>query len=371
MWDQKTFRLAILQLSQERNLPVEKVKEAIEAALAAAYKKDYGKKNQKIKAELDLNTGELKFWQVKLVVDETMLLKEEEKKEKPEEERFYFNPERHLLIEEARKIKPEAMPGEEIEIPLKTEKDFGRIAAQTAKQVILQKIRELEKQTLINEYKSKEGAVITGICQRVEKNNVYFDLGKSIGLLPKEEQIPSEFYKIGQRFKLYVLKVEESPKGPTIILSRAFPKLVSKLFEMEVPEIEAGQIEIKSVAREPGSRTKIAVASLIKELDPIGAMVGQKGTRVMAVISELGGEKIDIVQYSEDPEIYIRNALSPAKILEVKIEEPNKAVCFVEEDQLSLAIGKDGQNVRLASKLTGWKIDVEAKKDEKDEKENH
>lgn len=375
MWDQKAFKLAVLQLAQERGIPQEKLRETIEAALAAAYKKDYGKKGQRIKAKLDLNTSELEFWQVKQVLDETMILAEgeipeeriEAEQEAEGEKKIHFNPERHIMIEEARKTNPKVKPGDELEIPLKTEKEYGRIAAQTAKQVILQKIKEVEKEILIAEYAKKEDEVVTGICQRAEKNNVYFDLGKVAGVLPKEEQIPSEFYKIGQRFKLYVLRIEETPRGPVIFLSRVFPKLISKLFEMEVPEINAGQIEIKSIAREAGSRTKIAVVSSIKELDPIGAMVGQRGARVLAVISELGGEKIDIVEYSDDPEKYIKNALSPAKVLEVKILPQNKAISFVEEDQLSLAIGKDGQNVRLASKLTGWKIDIQSQKDaEKD-----
>ena len=224
----------------------------------------------------------------------------------------------------------------------------------------MQKIREAERETILGEYKSKEGEIISGIVQRVEPKNVFFDLGKTLGVLPKEEQVPGEFYRPGQRLKVFILKVEETPKGPLILLSRAYPKLVSKLFELEVPEVAAGQVEIKSIAREAGSRTKIAVLAKAEGIDPIGSMVGQRGSRVMAVINELGGEKIDIVEYSEEPEKYIANAISPAKVSEVKIMPKNKALVLVPEDQLSLAIGRDGQNVRLAAKLTGWKIDVRA-----------
>jgi N utilization substance protein A len=222
----------------------------------------------------------------------------------------------------------------------------------------LQRIREAEREYVFNEFKSREGEIISGIVQRVEGRIVFMDIGKTLGLLPKEEQVPGEFYRPGQRLKVFLLKVEESPKGPSVFLSRAYPKIISKLFELEVPEVSAGSVVIKSVAREAGSRSKIAVTSTVEGVDPIGSMVGQRGTRVAAVISELGGEKIDIIEWKEDPKDYIANALSPAKVEEVKIQPRNKALAVVPEDQLSLAIGKDGQNVRLAAKLTGWKIDV-------------
>ena len=352
--------------------------ESIEAAIAAAYKKDYGKKGQIIKAKLNPETGQVKFWQVKLVVTEDMIYSEgelEETKEKqkiekegasPEEGKIRFNPERHVMLEEAKKIKAGIKVEEELEIPLELQKDYGRIAAQTAKQVILQKIREAERETILDEYKSKEGQILSGIVQRVETRNIYIDVGKTLGILPKEEQVPGEFYRPGQRLKVYILKVEETPKGPVVFLSRAYPKLVSKLFELEVPEISQGTVSIKSIAREAGSRSKVAVESEEEGVDPIGSAVGQRGTRVMAVINELGGEKIDIIEYSEDPEKFIANALSPAKVFEVKIMPKNKALCIVPGDQLSLAIGKDGQNVRLAAKLTGWKIDVKAQKEAKE-----
>jgi N utilization substance protein A len=371
--DLKSFAAAIAQIAEEKGIPLERVIESIETAIAAAYKKEYGKKGQVIKAKLNPETGEVKFWQVKLVVDKKMIYSEKEleklkaKKIEPKEEgekKIRFNPEKHIMIEEAKKVNPKIKAGQEMEIPLETQKEYGRIAAQTAKQVILQKIREAERETIFKEYKSKEGEIISGIVQRIEQKNVFLDIGKTIGVLTKEEQVPGEFYRPGQRLKVYVLKVEETTKGPVVFLSRAYPKLISKLFELEVPEVSQGQVVIKSIAREAGSRSKIAVASTVEGIDPIGSMVGQRGTRVRAVINELGGEKIDIIEYSEDPEKYIANALSPAKVLEVKKGQKNKALAIVPEDQLSLAIGKDGQNVRLAAKLTGWKIDVRAPSEE-------
>jgi len=380
----KNFTSAISQITEEKGIALEKVIDSIETAIAAAYKKDYGEKGQLIKAKLDPKTGQAKFWQVKLVVTEDMIYSEEEleklkmesKEEIEKEKKVRFNPERHIILKEAKKIKPKIKAEEELEIPLKTKDDYGRIAAQTAKQVILQKIREAERETIFDEYKSKEGEIVSGIIQRIEGRNIFVDIGKTLGILSKEEQVFAEFYKPGQRLKFYILKVEDTPRGPAVFLSRVYPKLVSKLFELEVPEIAQGQVVIKSIAREPGARSKIAVESTEENIDPIGSAVGQRGTRVMAVINELGGEKIDIIEYSEEPEEFIANSLSPAKVLEVKIMPKGKALCLVPEDQLSLAIGKEGQNVRLAAKLTGWKIDVrssesaeEEKKEKKEEKE--
>ena len=370
--DLKNFVSAIAQIAEEKGISSEKVIEIIETAIAAAYKKDYGKKGQHIKCKLDPQTGGVKFWQLKSVVDESLIYSEKEleeiksqeeeiqkdSEEEQEGKKIRFNSEKHIMIDDAKKINPKIKTGEELEIVLETKEGYGRIAAQTAKQVIIQKIREVEKETIFSEYKSKEGEIISGIIQRIENKNVFFDIGKILGLLPKEEQIIGEIYRPGQRIKVYVLKVEESPKGPIVLLSRIYPKLVSKLFELEVPEVSAGQVQIRSIAREPGSRSKIAVSTIQEGIDPIGSMVGQKGARVMAVINELGGEKIDIIEYSEKPEEYIANSLSPAKILEVKIMPKNKALVTVNRDQLSLAIGKEGQNVRLVAKLTGWKIDV-------------
>ena len=395
MFDLKNFAAAINQIAEEKGIPQDKVIESIESAIAAAYKKDYGKKGQIIKAKMNPETGEVNFWQVKVVVDDKMIYSEEEIAEMaaleegaassraslapsereprpvstgreamdviPEgDKKVRFNPEKHMMLADAKKEKKDIKAGEELETKLEAKADYGRIAAQTAKQVILQKIREAERESILTEFKSKEGELVSGIVQRIEGRNIFFDIGKTLGVLPKEEQIPGEFYRPGQRLKVFIVKVEENPKGPLIFLSRAYPKLVSKLFELEVPEISAGTVTIKSIAREAGSRSKIAVASTMEGVDPIGSMVGQRGTRVMAVINELGGEKIDIIQWSDDPEKYIANSLSPAKALEVKIMPKNKALVIVPEDQLSLAIGKEGQNVRLAAKLTGWKIDVRA-----------
>lgn len=369
--DIKNFTSALSQIAEEKGVAMEKIIESIETAIAAAYKKDYGKKGQIVKAKINLNTGETTFRQIKLVVNSDMIYSEEEleamkgedgePKEAPSYEesgKIRFNPEKHIMENDAKEINPDIKAGEELEIELESKKDYGRIAAQTAKQVVLQKIREAERDTVMSEYKSKEGDIVSGIVQRIEGKNIFMDIGKTLGILPKEEQVYGEFYKPGQRMKVYILKVEENPRGPSVFLSRAYPKLISKLFELEVPEISQGIVQIKSIAREAGSRSKIAVHSTEAGIDPIGSAVGQRGTRVMAVISELGGEKIDIIEYSENPEKYIANSLSPAKVLEVKLIDKNKAVCIVPEDQLSLAIGKDGQNVRLAAKLTGWKIDV-------------
>lgn len=373
--DIKNFASALAQIAEEKGIPYEKVLEVTEKAYAAAYKKDFGKKGQMIKAKLDPKTGGVKFWQLKQVVDKSMIYSEEElealkekgtaKKEMPPEEtaeegakKIRFSPEKHVMLDEARAFNPNTKLGDELEMPLETRQDYGRIAAQTAKQVILQRLREAEREVVLGEYKQKEGEIVSGIVQRIEGRNIYFDIGKTLGILPPEEQVHNEFYRPGQRLKLYILRVEDSPKGPLVFLSRAYPKLISKLFEIEVPEISQGTVVIRAIAREAGSRSKIAVESKSEGVDPIGSAVGQKGIRVNAVINELGGEKIDIIQYADEPEKFIANALSPAKVIEVKIMPKNKALCIVPEEQLSLAIGKDGQNVRLAAKLTGWKIDV-------------
>ncbi len=362
--DIKAFGLAIAQIAEEKGLAREKIIESIETALAAAYKKEYGEKSQVIKAKLDVKTGKMEFWQVKTVVDQGMLYTDEELEQlqdkaiEASEEKIKFNPEKHIMIEEAKKDSADIKVNDEIKIPLEEKADFGRIAAQTAKQVIIQKIREAEKESIFQDFKLKEGEIMSGVIQRLEGKTVFMDIGKTMGILNREEQVMGEFYRPAQRLKVFIMKVEQTSKGPVIFLSRAYPKFVSKLFELEVPEVASGQVLIKSIAREAGSRTKIAVASTAEGIDPIGAAVGQRGTRVSAVINELGGEKIDIIEYSDEPEKYIINALSPAKIMEVRILPKNKALAIVPNDQLSLAIGKDGQNVRLAAKLTGWKIDV-------------
>lgn len=369
MFDLKNLKLLLDHIAEDKGLAKERILDAIEQALAAAYKREYGKRGQVVKAKLDVNTGATDYWQVKTVVTEDHLYTEEELEElrekrergeempEEEEEKIRFNPDRHILLEEAREIKKDAAPGEELEMKLEGKGDFGRIAAQTAKQVILQKIKEAERESILGEFKSKEDQIISGIVQRVESRMVFVEIGKTIGVLPREEQVPGEFYRIGQRLKFYVVRVEDNPRGPSILLSRSHPKLVSKLFELEVPEIEGGSVEIKGIAREPGSRSKIAVDSAQDGVDPVGAMVGQRGTRVSAVITELGGEKIDIIEWDEDWEEYVGNALSPARALEVELED-GRATVTVPEDQLSLAIGRDGQNVRLAARLTGYRIDI-------------
>jgi len=389
--DKQPFISVVEQICEEKGIAKEKVLETIEMALAAAYKKDFGRKGQNIKVKFDLETGRMKVFQVKLVVDQSMLKEETEEKddeeaeEKKEEEvegekKVRFNPEKHILIEEPEKLpakglftsegktlteekKKKIKPGEEIAFALEVHQDFGRIAAQTAKQVIVQRIREAEREAVYDEYKDRQGEVASGIVQRIEGRNVFLDIGKALGILFPEEQIPHENYRIGQRLRAYILEVQKDSRGPTIILSRAHPKIVSQLFALEVPEITAGTVVIKSIAREAGSRSKIAVISTEERVDPIGSMIGQKGTRVQAVINELSGEKIDIVEWSEDPVKFITASLSPAKVLDVKIDKKkSQAEAIVPEDQLSLAIGVQGQNVRLAAKLTGWKIDIVAQK---------
>lgn len=374
--DIKSFQRALSQISETRGISPEVIMGTIEAALATAYKKDYGQKGQKIKSKFNPISGDAQFWQLKLVVDESMLYTEQEiadlKAQKiiPQEDfdrvvegqeapkKVVFNPEKHVMLSEAQEKSSKIKLGEELEIPLVAKQDYGRIAAQTAKQVILQKIREAEKDVIASEYRSKEGEIISGVVQRIEGGTILVDIGKTLGILNREEQIPGEFYRQNQRLKLYILKVEDGPKGSVVLLSRAYPKLVSRLFELEVPEISSGVVVIKAITREPGYRTKMAVESTESGIDPIGSCVGQRGTRIMAVINELGGEKIDVIQWQEDPAKFIANALSPAKIAGIKIQDKNTATVFVNEDQLSLAIGKDGRNVRLAANLTGWKIDI-------------
>ena len=366
MIDLKLLNPLIRQISEERGLPEEKIFEAVEAALAAAYKKEYGKKPQIVRAKIDPQTGEAKFWQVKIVVDKSEILNPEEEEnlktennEEIENKKIKFNSEKHILLEDAKEINPKIKIGEELISPLEVREDFSRIAAQTAKQVILQKLHELEKDNILLEFKEKEEKVVSGIIQRIEKRVIYVDLGKTFGVLFPNEGIPGEHYKIGERKKFYVLRLEDRGRGPVIILSRAHPKFVSKLFEMEVPEISEGVVEIESISREPGNRTKIAVSSKEENIDPVGSCVGQKGTRVATIIDELNGERIDIIPYYEEPAKYVAASLGPAKVKETEvIPERREVRVFIPPEQISLAIGKNGQNVRLAAKLTGWKIDI-------------
>ena len=373
----RAFSAAIAQIEEEKGISKEKIQEAIEMAIAAAYKKDYGERGQDVRAKLNPKTGDLSLTQVKLVVDESMIKPEEEDvesetddtskstsktdtEEVEEEKKVRFNEEKHIMLDEAKKIKKTIKPGDELTFPLETKEDFGRVAAQTAKQVIIQRIREAERESIQEEFGSKEGLVISGVVQRVEGSYIFFDIGKTVGILPPREQVQGEHYRMGDRMRLYVLGLEQTAKGPQVYVSRTHPQFIVKLFELEVPELPAGTVEIKKVAREAGSRSKIAVSSTEDGVDPIGSLVGQRGTRVTAVIQELGGEKIDIIEWSEDAEEFIAHALSPAEVLTVEIQD-ERALVTVSEDQLSLAIGKGGQNVRLAAKLTGYKLDIKSK----------
>ena len=363
MLDLKTMKSALEQLETERKIPHEKIIDAIEQALAAAYKKDYGKKGQIIRAKIDVDTGVMEFYQVKIVVDDSLVRMTAEDDEEEEiaedDERVRFNEEHHILIGDAKKIKSDAKLEEEIIFPLEAKEDYGRIAAQTAKQVIIQKIREAERGAIVDEYGSKEGEIINGFVSKVERGIVYIDFNRATGIILPEEQIPGEFYKRGERIRAYLYSVEETPRGVNLKLSRTHPQLIEGLFAMEAPEIASGVVEIKAIAREAGSRSKIAVYSNYEHVDPVGSCVGQKGIRVTTVMSELNGEKIDIIPWSFDPATYISSSLSPARVLTIKvIEDEHKATVEVAADQLSLAIGKGGQNVRLAAKLTGWRIDI-------------
>lgn len=338
---------ALDQIAEEKGISRQEIISMIEASLAAAFRKDYGEKNQNVVVEFDPETMGVKVYDVKSVVETVE------------------DPQKEVDLEGARELKKNAKLGDEIrtEITPKEGASFGRIAAQTAKQVIVQKLREAERNVQFSEYKAKERTLQNGVVQRIEGDTVLVDLGRSTGVLFPSEQIRGEQYGIGQRLKVLVLHVEPATKGPKITLSRSHPDMVRKLFELEVPEIYNGTVEIKAVAREAGSRSKIAVQSNQDGVDPIGACVGQKGSRVQTVMAELGGEKIDIVEFSDDPVKFIANALSPAKILNVQLdEEAKEAKVGVLEDQLSLAIGKAGQNVRLAARLTGWKIDINGEK---------
>ena len=366
MLDIKTFKSALEQLEEERKIPKEKILDAIEQAMAAAYKKDYGKKGQIIRAKFDLETGQTDFYQVKIVVDESIARMDEKDEEEgevsvkdTEDDRVHFNSEHHIMLEDAQKIKKGVELNDEVVFPLEQKDDYGRIAAQTAKQVIIQRIREAERTSIIDEYGTKEGEIVSGMVQKIERGQVYVDFNRATGVISAEEQIPGEYFQRGQRVRAYLYSVEDSPRGINLRLSRTHPKFIEKLFSIEAPEIESGVVEIKSIAREAGARSKIAVFSNDEHIDPVGSCVGQKGTRVNTITQELGGEKIDIIPWSEDPKVFVANSLSPAKVLSIEVDEAeHKASIEVAEDQLSLAIGKGGQNVRLAAKLTGWRIDI-------------
>ncbi len=360
--DLKALIQTVNQIAEDKGIASSKVLEAVEAAFAAAYKREYGKRDFNIKAKFDPEKGDVDFIQLKEVVDETTVnlsIDETQETEVASAAKLpRYNPSRHLFLEEAKSIKPDVKLGDFLEFPLPKETDFGRIAAQTAKQNILQKLREAERESIATEFKGKEGGIVSGVIQRFERGNIYVDLGRTTGIMFANESIPGEHYRVGERLRFYVLGVQSESRIPGIILSRAHPKFVAKLFEMEIPEITDGVVEIKEIAREAGSRTKAAVQSNVEGVDPVGSCVGQRGTRIMAITNELGQEKLDVVLWAEDPKEFIANALNPAKIKLVEITGSREAKVLVADDQLSLAIGKGGQNVRLAAKLTGWKIDV-------------
>lgn len=343
--DFKQLASAIKAIAEEKNLPEETVKEVVEQALAAAYRRDYGEREQEVRITMNLNTGDVDAYVMKEVVEEV-------------EDAAY-----EISLQNAQVMQKSVKLGELIEVHEKVN-DFGRVAAQTAKQVILQRLREAEREIVVAEYEDKIGTVINALVSRVEGNIVRVELGKAQGIMPRSEQIQGERYYPGQRLKVYLKDVERGLRGPQLVVSRGTPQFVEWLFRSEVPEMESGAVEIKGMSREAGVRTKLAVASTVPGVDPVGTFVGGHGTRVNAVMSEVGEqEKIDIIVWSDDAVGYIMNALSPTKVTKVVLDEANKkARVIVPEDQLSIAIGRGGQNVRLASKLTGYELDIEAEK---------
>lgn len=377
---------AIRQICEEKGLAYESVIDAIQSALAAAYRKDFGDKNQNIEVEFDPSTAESHVFDVKTVVEDVDLLEleriETERKAKAEalasqfeearkkgeslsaislEDELgpRFNPKTDLMFSDARVLKHDAEIGEVLRTELPQAGEFGRMAAMTAKQVITQKLREAEREVIFSEFKEHEGTIMNGTVQRREGRIVLVDLGRTTGVMRPEDQISSERYNTGDRIKVFVRQVGLTTKGPEILVSRTSEEMVRKLFEFEVPEVGEGLVEIKSIAREAGSRSKVAVTTKEDTIDPIGACIGQRGTRIQTIIAELGGEKIDIVEWSENPATFITNALSPAKVTSLELQDEEKnAFAKVKDDQLSLAIGKGGQNVRLAARLTGWKINI-------------
>jgi N utilization substance protein A len=344
--DMKQLALAIKAIAEEKNLPEATVQEVVEQALAAAYRRDYGEREQEVRVSMNLNTGEVDAFVMKDIV------------ETPEQPAY------EISLNDAQVMKKNAKLGEQIEVHQKVE-SFGRVAAQTAKQVILQRLREAEREIVMAEYEDKIGTIVNGLVARVEGNIVRIELGRAQGIMPKSEQIQGERYYPGQRLKVFLKDVERGFRGPQLIVSRGGTDFISWLFRSEVPEMESGAVEIKGIAREAGVRSKIAVASSVPGVDPVGTFVGGHGTRVNAVVSEVGEqEKIDIVVWNDDPVTYITNALSPTKVDKVVLDEKaKKAKVIVPEDNLSIAIGKGGQNVRLASKLTGYELDIEAERE--------
>lgn len=388
---------AIRQICEEKGLAYESVIDAIQSALAAAYRKDFGDKNSNIEVEFDPATAESRIFDVKTVVED-IDLEELEKLEGERRERAEafarqieearkngeripaisvedemgqrYNPKTDIMVSEAQVLKMGSKLGDVIRTEMPTPGEFGRMAAMTAKQVITQKLREAEREIIFSEFKEHEGTIMNGTVQRREGRIVLVDLGRTTAVMRSEDQIPTERYNPGDRIKVFVRQVGLTTKGPEILVSRTAEEMVQTLFEFEIPEIGEGLVQIKGIAREAGSRSKVAVSTSDQNIDPIGACIGQRGTRIQTIIAELGGEKIDIIEWSEDPSVFISNALSPAKITSLVLQEEEKsAFVKVKEDQLSLAIGKGGQNVRLAAKITGWKINISGDEEAKEETE--
>ena len=370
---------SIQYICDEKGLQFDIVMEALQSALGAAYRKDFGNKQQNIQVIFDPETGDMKVWDEKEVVEdipeETLLHDQEELARRREEIRkegrelteeeiadlVRFNPKTQIMLSQAKEHKKSAKVGDTIKIDLEVPGDFGRMAAQTAKQVIIQKLREAERSTVFEDFKKQEGHIVFGVVQRRDRHTggYVIDLGKITGILPQSETVFRERYTLGNRMKFYVSSVALGIRGPEIILSRKDKRMVSFVFEQEIPEIAQGEVVIKGIARDPGSRSKVAVFTSDESIDPIGSCVGQRGSRITTIIDELGGEKIDVILYNENAEAYIKAALSPAKVVSVELKDAEKeAIVTVEADQFSLAIGRGGQNVRLAAELTGWKIKV-------------
>ncbi len=383
------IELAIRQICDEKGLSYESVIETIESAIAAAYRKDFGDKYHNLEAEFDTETGLARIFDVKTVVEnisaeelEVVKAREADEAAKREAMKAFgefspaveepteavgpkFNPKTDIMVSEAKILRQNAQVGDVIRTELPQAVEFGRMAAMTAKQVITQKLREAEREIIFNEFKNIEGDVITGTVQRKEGRIILVDIGRTTGIMKPEDQMSTERYRSGDRLKMFVREVSLGTRGPQILLSRTHEGLVRKLFTFEIPEVAEGSVEIKAIAREPGARTKVAVAATAAGVDPIGACIGQRGTRIQTITSELSGEKIDIIEWNDDVKQFITHALSPAKVVDVQLnDEERAATVLVPSDQLSLAIGRGGQNVRLAARLTGWKVNIQEVKPE-------
>lgn len=344
----KNIQNFISQIAEDKGLTEEQVGEAVAAAMAAAYKKDYGHKDDRIEAVVQPKTGAVNFYVVKTVVDPAEV----------EAKAFKFNPHRHIFLSEAQQINQQAKVAEELYLPLPLQEQFSRIATQTAKQVINQKLREFERTVVYQLFKEKEGKVVTGKIQRIDNRAVYVDLGQTTGIMFKTETIPGEVYRLGQRLRFYVYAIETTSRGVEVYLSRANPLLIPAILQMEVPELAEGLIQIKGVARLPGVRTKVAIFSDVKGIDAVGSCIGPRGARIISIMNEINNERIDIIPWSDDSAEYIKNSFLPAKVQEVILYPKRTAKVIVTEEQLPIALGRNGQNIKLAASLTGWKIDV-------------